>query len=63
MLPQHDGDRVRAIKVGQYVLCKVVEGHVEMMVVVNVGDIFTHAKNQATMERFATELGRKLKLK
>ena len=34
-----------------------------MVVVVHVDDIFAHAKNQATMDRFAAELGQKFKLK
>ena len=42
---------------------KVVEGEAEMVVVVHVDDILAHAKNQATMDRFAAELGQKFKLK
>ena len=37
---------------------KVVDKEVEMVVVVHVGDILAHAKDQATMERFAGELRR-----
>ena len=42
---------------------KVVEGEAEMVVVVHVDDILAHAKDQATMDRFAAELGEKFKLK
>ena len=42
---------------------KVVDGEAEMVVVVHVDDILTHAKDQATMDRFAAELGQKFKLK
>ena len=42
---------------------KVVDGEAEMVVVVHVDDILTHAKDQATMNRFASELGQKLNLK
>ena len=42
---------------------KVVHGEVEMVVVVHVDDILAHAKDQATMDRFAAELGQKFKLK
>ena len=42
---------------------KVVEGEAEMVVVVHVDDILAHAKDQATMDRFAAELGQKFKLK
>lgn len=38
-------------------------GEVEMVVVVPVNEILVEAKDQATMERFATELGRKFKFK
>ena len=41
----------------------IVDGEVEMMVVVHVDDILAYAKDQATMGRFAAELGRKFKLK
>ena len=34
-----------------------------MVVVVHVDDVFAHAEDQTIMERFAAELGRKLKLK
>ena len=36
---------------------KVVDGEAEMVVVVHVDDILAHAKDQATMDRFAAELG------
>ena len=42
---------------------KVVDGETEMMVVVHVDDILANAKDQATMDRFAAELGQKFKLK
>ena len=42
---------------------KVVNGEAEMVVVVHVNDILAHAKDQATMDRFAAELGQKFKLK
>ena len=42
---------------------KVVDGEAEMLVVVHVDDILVHAKDQAMMDRFAAELGRKFKLK
>ena len=42
---------------------KVVDGAAEMVVVVHVDDILAHAKDQATMDRFAAELGQKFKLK
>ena len=39
-------------------------GKVEMvMVVVHVDNTLAHAKDQATMERFTAELGRKFKVK
>ena len=46
-----------------YVFRKVVDGEAEMVVVVHVDDILAHAKDQATMDRFAAELGQKIKLK
>ena len=42
---------------------KVVDGEAEMVVVVHVDDILAYAKDQATMDRFAAELGQKIKLK
>ena len=42
---------------------KVVDGEAEMVVVVHVDDILAHAKDQATMDRFAAELEQKFKLK
>ena len=42
---------------------KVVDGEAEMVVVVHVDDILAYAKDQATMDRFATELGQKFNLK
>ena len=50
-------------KAGPCVFRKVVEGEAEMVVVVHVDDIFAYAKDQATMDRFATELEQKFKLK
>ena len=42
---------------------KVVDGEVEMVVIVHVDDILAHAKGRVTMDRFAAELGQKFKLK
>ena len=42
---------------------KVVDGEAEMVVVVHVDNILAHAEDQATMDRFAAELGQKFKLK
>ena len=42
---------------------KVVDGEAEMVVVVHIDDILPNAKDQATMDRFAAELGKKFKLK
>ena len=42
---------------------KVVDSEAEMVVVVHVDDILAHAKDQATMDKFAAELGQKFKLK
>ena len=42
---------------------RVVDEEVEIVMVVHVDDIHAHAKDQATMERVAAELGRKFKLK
>ena len=42
---------------------KVVDGEAEMVVAVHVDDILAHAKDQATMDRFAAELRQKFKLK
>ena len=42
---------------------KVVDGEAEMVVVVHADEILAHAKDQATMDRFAAELGQKFKLK
>ena len=61
-------DNMKAIgfeqaKADPCVFRKVVDGEVEMVVVVHVDDILTHAKDQATMDRFAAELGQKFKLK
>ena len=50
-------------KVDPCVIRKVVDGEAEMVVVVHVDDILAHAKDQATMDRFAAELGQKFKLK
>ena len=41
---------------------KFNDGKVEMVVVVYVNDILAYAENQATMERFAAELGGKFKV-
>ncbi|CAN0441784.1 unnamed protein product, partial [Ascophyllum nodosum] len=50
-------------KVDPCVFRNVVDGEAEMVVVVHVDDNLAHAKDQATMNRFAAELGRKVKLK
>ena len=42
---------------------KVVDGEAEIVVVVHVDDILTHAKDQSTMDRFTAELEQKFKLK
>ena len=42
---------------------KFVDGGAEMVVVVHVDDILAHAKDKATMDTFAAELGQKFKLK
>ena len=42
---------------------KFNDGEVKMMVVVHVDGILAHAKDQATMERIAAELGGKFKVK
>ena len=42
---------------------KVVDGEADMVVVVHVDDILAHAKDRATIDRFAAELGHKFKLK
>ena len=42
---------------------KVVDDEAEMVVVVHVDDILARAKDQATVDRFAAELGQKFKLK
>ena len=49
-------------KVNRCVFRKSVDGREEIVVVVHVDDILTHAKDQATMERFDAELRRKFKL-
>ena len=50
-------------KANPRVFRKVVDGETEMVVVMHVDDILAHAKDQATMDRFAAELGQKFKLK
>ena len=50
-------------KAEQWMFRQVTDEEVEMVVVARVDDILTHVKSQATMERFATELGRKFNLK
>ena len=42
---------------------KIADKEAEMVVAVHVDDILARAKDQATMERFAAELGRKFNLK
>ena len=55
--------RFEQVKADPCVFRKVVDGEAEMVVVVHVDDILAHAKDQATMDRFAAELGQKFKLK
>ena len=55
--------RFKQAKADPCVFCKVVDGEAGMVVVVHVDDILGHARDQATMERFAAELGHKFKLK
>ena len=60
-------DDMTAIGFGQAkadpcVFRKVVDGEAEMVVVVHVDDILAHAKDGATMDRFAAELGQMFKL-
>ena len=50
-------------KVNPCVSRKIIDGEVDMVVVVHVEDILAHVKDQATTERFAAELGRKFTLK
>ena len=50
-------------KVDLCVFRKVVDGEAVRVVVVHVDGILAHAKDQATMDRFAAELGQKFKLK
>ena len=50
-------------KADSCVFRKVVDGEAEMVVVVHVDDILAHAKDRATKDRFAAELGQKFKLK
>ena len=42
---------------------KVADDEGEMVVAVHVDDILVHAKDQATMETFAAELGKKFNVK
>ena len=42
---------------------KIIDKEAKMVDVMHVNDILAHAKDQATMERFAAELGRRTKLK
>lgn len=44
------------------VVFKVADSDMEMVVVVQVDDISLHAKDKATIDRFAAELGHKFKL-
>ena len=55
--------RFEQAKADPCVFRKVVDDEAEMVVVVHVDDILAHAKDQATMNRFAAELGHKFKLK
>ncbi|CAM9472324.1 unnamed protein product [Ascophyllum nodosum] len=49
-------------KADPWVLYKVADKELEMVVVVHVDDVLAHTKDQATMKRFAAELERKFKL-
>ena len=51
------------LKADPYVSRKADNGELDIVVVVDVDDILAHAKDEATTERFAAELGRKIKLK
>ena len=51
------------VKADSCVFRKVVDDEAEMVVIVHVDDILAHAKDQATMDRFAAELRQKFKLK
>ena len=42
---------------------KVVDGEAQIVAVVHVDGILAHAKDQATMDSFAADLGQKFKLK
>ena len=53
----------QASKADPCVFRKVVDGEAEMVVVVHVDFILTHAKDQATMDRLAAEIGQKFKSK
>ena len=55
--------RFEQSKTDPCVFRKVVDGEAEMVAVVHVDDILTHAKDQATIDRFVAELGQKFKLK
>ena len=55
--------RFERAKADPCVFRKVIDGEAEMVVVVHVDDILACAKDQATMDRFAAELGQKFKLK
>ena len=68
MLEQKFCDDMTAIgfeqaKADPCVFREVVDGEAEMVVVVHVDDILAHAKDRATIDRFAAELGQKFKLK
>ena len=49
-------------KTDSCVFREAVDGEAEMVVVVHVDDILAHAKDQATMDRFAAELGQKVQI-
>ena len=55
--------RFEQAKADPCVFRKVVDGEVEMVVVVYVDGTLAHAKDQATMDRFMAEPGQKFKLK
>ena len=49
--------RFEQSKANPCIFCEIDDKEAKMMVVVHVGDILVHVKDQATMERFAAELG------
>ena len=56
-------ERFEYSKADPRVFRKFDNGEVVVVIVVHMGDILAHAKDQATMERFAAGLGVKFKVK